>query len=517
MTIKATENNPKTVANTKKSSPVTVIICTLCLFMGYAVFFVAAWYRDTYGDLGFDSIIFTLTNGLNGVQDGLVMGCVKSGIIPAAVFGALTSFLIFQSPDHYIAVSFFGHKERHIYPFKKRIRPIIAGVTAAALTLVGAQSVSLISYIVYQLNPTRIFDSEYVDPLSVDILFPEQKRNLIYIYMESIETTFTSEENGGALEYDLIPELRCLAEENISFSNNDSFGGYTAVAGTNWTVGSMVAHTAGIPLKTPFGITDNTYGSDEFLPGAVTLFEILKENGYYQSLMVGSDARFANRDTYYKSHGVDKIYDYYTALEDEIIPEGYSVWWGMEDKYLYEYAKHELTEIASKDQPFAFTMLTVDTHHVDGYLCSECGDEYDEQYENVIACASRQLGEFISWLSNQDFYENTTVVIVGDHPTMDKGYINRNVGDRYDRHVYNCIINSAKQTDNTENRCFAPMDMFPTTLSALGCEIEGGRLGLGTDLFSDRPTLMEEMGVDEFMDEMTRSSDFYNKKFLFVQ
>ena len=31
-----------------------------------------------------------------------------------------------------------------------------------------------------------------------------------------------------------------------------------------------------------------------------------------------------------------------------------------EDKYLFEYAREELTEIAQKDQPFAFTMLTVD-------------------------------------------------------------------------------------------------------------------------------------------------------------
>ena len=186
----------------------------------------------------------------------------------------------------------------------------------------------------------------------------------------------------------------------------------------------------------------------------------------------------------------------------------------MEDKYLYEYARQELTEIASKERPFAFTMLTADTHHVDGYVCSECGDEYEEQYENVISCADRQLASFISWIQEQDFYENTTIVICGDHPTMDAGYISRNVDEDYDRHVYNCIINSAIEPENMKNREFTAFDMFPTTLAAMGCTIEGDRLGLGTNLFSELPTLIEEMGRKSFVEQMTRSSKYYNINFM---
>ena len=58
------------------------------------------------------------------------------------------------------------------------------------------------------------------------------------------------------------------------------------------------------------------------------------------------------------------------------------------------------------------------------------------------------------------------------------------------------------------------MDMFPTTLAAMGCSIEGERLGLGTNLFSDLPTLSEEMGVETLNRELSKRSDFYNNELI---
>ena len=66
---------------------------------------------------------------------------------------------------------------------------------------------------------------------------------------------------------------------------------------------------------------------------------------------------------------------------------------------------------------------------------------------------------------------------------------------------------------NAKGRVFSSLDMFPTTLSAIGAEIKGGRLGLGTDLFSDTKTLCEELGEEEYMTQLERSSDYYDKEF----
>ena len=96
---------------------------------------------------------------------------------------------------------------------------------------------------------------------------------------------------------------------------------------------------------------------------------------------------------------------------------------------------------------------------------------------------------------------------------MDRGYFNRNVDPGYERHVYNCFINAATTPFRTQNRQFCAMDMFPTTLAAMGCIIEGERLGLGTNLFSGRPTLMEEMGYAKLCTELSKKSEYYSENF----
>ena len=241
--------------------------------------------------------------------------------------------------------------------------------------------------------------------------------------------------------------------------------------------------------------------------------DILDEAGYYTSFLCGSDANFGGRKTYYTTHGTDEIFDIYTARKDGIVPPDYFEWWGMEDLNLFAYAKQELTEISQGDEPFAFSMLTVDTHHIGGYQCTYCRGEFEEPYEQSIACSSRQVLEFVNWLKAQPFWDNTTVVITGDHLSMDNGYFERTVAKGYDRMVYNCILNSPVTSDNTQNRDYCAVDLFPTTLAALGCTIEGDRLGLGTNLFSNRPTLAEKLGFDRFNAELGQASDYYVENF----
>ena len=82
------------------------------------------------------------------------------------------------------------------------------------------------------------------------------------------------------------------------------------------------------------------------------------------------------------------------------------------------------------------------------------------------------------------------------------------------RTIYNAFINSKVTSDNVNNRAFSVLDMFPTTLASLGVTIKGDRLGLGTNLFSETPTLMEELRVDVLNQELAKKSDYYNMYFL---
>lgn len=480
----------------------TAALCIL-IFVAFLCFFSAIWYVRVYGRIGFDSVLYTLTSSLGGVQSDLVLKYLTGGALPAAASTAGVCILLF-----------FRRKNRPL--LKRAIAVCTSIVLSLGLIVHAAINVELVDYLIAKAQDSMLFVTDYRDPDDVSVTFPEEKRNLIYIMLESMETTYLSEAEGGGVEKNLIPELSQLAAENVNFSHSSGIGGFQEVPGSGWTIGAMVAQTAGVPLKTPDNLADrfNGYGQDGiFLPGLTTLTDILHDNGYYQALMVGSDITFGGRDAYYKSHGIDEIYDIYTARADGIVPEDYYVWWGMEDMYLFEYAAETITELAAAEQPFAFTMLTVDTHHVGGYKCALCHNDHAEKYENVISCSSRQVYEFIEWIQSQDFYENTTIVITGDHRTMDNSYISRNVDADYTRRIYNCFINAEAKPVQAKNREFTTVDLFPTTLAALGCTIEGNRLGLGTNLFSNIPTLAETMGYDKFCSETGKDSQYYTSHF----
>lgn len=479
------------------------LIIMLLTAVGLVIYKLGYWVLDTWGMLSIDEIIFHLKVPLEGTN----MELVEDGVNTCAPIALLCVLLML--------VFVIGMK-------RKKIKSMLCITLVAVLCLSGGvQSVNAVytelevaDYIERQGEESTFIQDEYVDPRTVQITFPEQKRNLIYIFLESMETTYSSIEEGGAFEENYIPELTEIAKQNVSFSNTDKLGGALASSGATWTMGAMFAHTSGLPLKLSEDVDVNvTLGENSsFSSTAYNLEDVLGDNGYNQCLMIGSNATFGGRRAYFKSHGECEIWDYYTAIGEGKIPEGYYVWWGYEDYILFECAKEKLTQMSEEGEPFNLTLLTVDTHFEDGYVCKYCQNEFgDNQYANVMACSSRQIASFIEWVQQQPFYENTTIVLVGDHLTMDSDFC-ANLDD-YERTIYNAFINLPEGLDvsyeQTHYRDFTTMDMFPTTIAALGATIEGDRLGLGTNLFSDVQTLAERYGIVTLNQEMKNRSTFY--------
>lgn len=513
------------------------ILLILLVFVSSVLLFSALCYSRVFGKgVGFSAVIYTLTAGVGTAEGGLIWKYILGAVLPSLLVASVCAVLLFKGKD--LTVWIIGKikllikklskksDEAADHPEENERKTASSKLPAIILAVLIVLMIGMSCLFVYRAavimrfpeyikqigTKGTLYEENYVDPKSANITFPEKKRNLIYILCESMETSFFSKDHYGAFDTEVIPELYELAKNNINFSDNDSVGGWPYVKNTEWTIASIIAQTSGVPYLSDSARNYSNYKN--FLPGLTTIQSVLRENGYYQTMMVGSDGNFAGRNKYYLQHGADVFYDLKSAEDAKIIPEGYHVWWGMEDLHLFEFAKQELLEISKKDRPFAFSLLTVDTHHVNGYKCELCGDEFEEQYENVYACSSKQVTEFVKWIMEQDFYENTTIVVCGDHLSMDQQFFSRNVAPDYERHVFNCIINSLATTDNTKNRVFAPMDMFPTTLAAIGCKIEGERLGLGTNLFSDVPTLSEKFGKDEYNNELGKYSEYYNKNFI---
>ena len=368
----------------------------------------------------------------------------------------------------------------------------------------------------FEADLSDIFSKGYTDPREVYITDVDgNAKNLICIYLESMETTYGSSMQKDGTNY--IPNLTSLAETHTSFSNNEGLGGFVSLQGSGWTMGALLATTSGIPflLAETGENSNNSLGRDgTFLDGVVTLGDILEYKGYNQEFLCGSKASFGGRKTYFEVHGNYEIFDLQSARDQGYVAPDYdNGFWGIEDEILYEIAKDELKKLADGNAPFNFTMLTVDTHHVGGYICNICGDEYTTKLGNVVACADRQLADFVEWCMEQDFYEDSVIVIMGDHPRMDSQLV-KGV-DFFDRTMYNCFINAAIEPEgDTKNRVFSSFDMFPSVLSAMGFEIKGDRLGLGTNIFSETPTICEIYGLEAIEEAVSLPSDYYREKFM---
>ncbi|MGN1310745.1 MAG: LTA synthase family protein [Clostridia bacterium] len=486
-----------------------VIIALIILILSVVIIVASSYYKINYAEQTFDTIIYHLARGPEKANTEVVGKALKVCIIPIILLVIIMAIPL-TSFKKKIKI-----KKFQIYPNEKILNNKIKyAVIILSLSVIFALGqIGLYSYIINQFQRSKIFEEEYVASENVKISFPKEKRNLIYIFLESMETTVASTENGGGWKYSIIPELEELAIENINFSNTEKLGGARPVPCTGWTVAGMVAQTSGIPLK--MDISANSYkGYSSFLPGVYSLGDILKKEGYNLELMVGSDAEFGGRKDYFTVHGNYEIFDLNTAIKEGKMTDEDEVWWGYDDDDLFKWAKDEILELAAEDKPFNFVMLTADTHFMDGYLSENVGDEFETQYENIFAYSSKSVYEFVEWMKKQDFYDNTTIVIVGDHIGMQTEFYEEHLEKGYTRTVYNTFINSAIPAANSKNRQFSTLDIFPTVLASIGAEIEGERLGLGTNLFSGEPTLIEKYGYEFVNDELSKRSNYYNKYLL---
>jgi len=483
----------------KKESRKRQLTALAILLGANFLFFLTVWLAGKYDQVYVDQLIFQLKSSSEGI-DGKLM---NSATIRVGLFGVVMTM---------IEVIFF-HFASRLRMFKNRALTFSLAILLFSTLLFDAK-LNVLAYFDTAVEESDFIEDHYVNPREVSLKFPAQKRNLIYIFLESMENTFADTTAGEPITADYIPHLTALADQNINFSNTAGLGGAYSYLGTTWTAAAMATQTCGVPVKMELTADEDAYGAgDDFLPGITSIGEILANEGYKQCLLVGSDADFHGRKEYFLRHGNYEIVDTDSLKASGRLAPDYYEWWGFEDQKLFAYAKEELTRLSSSGQPFNFTMLTADTHFPDGYECPLCPDLYEEQYANVLTCSSQQVYDFILWIKQQPFYENTTIVISGDHLTMDAHFL-EDVDIDYTRTIYNCIINSAAVPLQEKERLFGTFDMFPTTLAAMGVEIPGDRLGLGTNLFSAKLTLTETFGYEKLDEEIQKNSDFYNTKIL---
>ena len=482
----------------------------LGIFLALLVKYLVAWVKVTCGDVAFSTILLQLTSPIKGTDSGIINSIIQTAVLPPAILTitCVLGYLFFARELYTLRI----FPEKKIPRWSKIIIEFCVAIVLLHTIHMQGREIGMWEYIRNSREVSTFYEDYYVDPAKTTVTVPEKKQNLIYIFMESMESSYADKANGGTMNVNYIPNLTKLAHENVQFSDkaDKKMGGPVCLEGTAYTAGGLVAQTSAINLK----VKNAGTVSDTFLPNLTAIGDFLDKEGYQQVFLCGSDGDFAGRDAYFKTHKNYRIEDYNAAIKEGDIQKDYKVYWGHEDKILYERAKKQLKQLSSDNKPFNLTMLTVDTHFPTGFICSLCDNKYDTTYGNAVACADRQVYNFVNWIKQQDFYKDTTIVIAGDHTSMvDTGSeFWKPLSGSYIRTVYNTIINPqcAYKEKVTQNRRFTTMDMFPTTMAALGMKIDGDRLGLGTNLFSGKETLREKMGGNYINKELKKNDKEYN-------
>ena len=491
---------------------VRVFFVALMYIVGIILIAFTLYFVSTFGNISPEQALYNLQSPMDGIAENqitmLVFGPVINIIVPIILF---VWFML-------INVGYKTKGGKRVISHKINMR---FATVFSLLVLCGGGFYFYTQLKIDQLYKQLFYSGtfygdNYIDPRNLSINPNGTKRNVIHIFLESMENTYLSKDLGGACEENLMPQLTKIAEqEGVVFSNTDYyFGGPQQTFGSGWSAAGMVNTQSGVPLKVAGD--PNAYGKEgKYLPGLYNMGDILHAQGYNQSVMFGADADYAGLSAYYKSHGDFNILDEKWAKEEGLIPQDYRVMWGFEDEKLWPWAVEEINRLASEDQPFNFVMETGDTHFPNGYNGPNTPQLFDQPYANPIHFSDDITAQFIRWCQQQPWYENTTIIVNGDHLSMDTEFF-KTIDPNYNRTFFNMIINPAVApvAGSTNNRQWAPLDYFPTILSAMGYDYGGNRAGLGTNLFSGEPTLMEQMGFQRFDDGLRAYSKFYENVFL---
>ncbi len=484
------------------------------LFVGGFGFFISRWFIDFFGNLAPDQFIFTLIGGGGGDATADTNAQVANYIIAPILFVAFWGAQIGRLYVSYYKRSKSEAQENEPkVTLPSRLFRLSAFVLALVLMVSGwayaFHKLPLKDVIESQFNPSTFIEENYVDPFTV-VKFPEKKRNFIHILMESVENSFYSKDLGGYDENNLMPDLAKLNAESVHFSHTDhDFGGPHQTYGASHSIAGMLNMNAGMSMKS--AIFTNAH-QQTLYPDFVTLGDLFAAHGYNNEIMLGANAAWGSLGDWYVDHGNFKVFDHTYAKKEGYLPKNYREWWGYEDDKLYEFAKEELTRLSKEGKPFYFILENADTHFPNGYVSKNMKNKpFAKQYANVIHYSQGEVVRFVEWIKQQDFYDNTTILITGDHRSMDKEFF-KGWDPNYERTIVNMYVNSVipASKDRMYSRNFAPFDLFPTSLAALGVTIEGERAGLGTNLFSNEQTLVEKIGLDKLNDELARPSSFYS-------
>ncbi|WP_240422289.1 LTA synthase family protein [Listeria costaricensis] len=342
------------------------------------------------------------------------------------------------------------------------------------------------------ITPANIRDIKGVKTKKHPKYFGDAKgKNLIVIQLESFQRNLTGLEiNGQAV----TPTLDKLENETLY---SDDF--FQTVSKSNTADAEWSVYTSTFPSG--YYTNTQTY-SDRVIP---SLPRLLGENDYETATFHTNDASFYNRDEFYPAVGFDKFYDAsFFGDEDKI---GFSA----SDEVLYDKTFSVLKDHYDKDEKFYAQLISVSSHmpfeipesKQSLTLPSDLEDTELGNYFQAIHYADQQLGNFIEKLKKSGIWDDSVVVIYGDHhiidttelPANQTKYVNHDSelkaqpADDY-RIPFFIHYPGMEDTGKIDN-IGGEIDVMPTVLNLLGIKADD-QIMFGEDILNTKTNFVPE-------------------------
>ena len=362
---------------------------------------------------------------------------------------------------------------------------------------------------IFDFRETDYYARNFV-PVNVDELSNNQRRNIIIIFGESLEKQYLT-----------------LNENHQIFTIDDGdaikFADFTEGYSQRWTQGALFSAFTGVHIhylsdffryklydkfkyregKDRILMISNYAGMDfDFnTPNITYLGDITKAFGYQNLFVQGGSLAFSGTDKFLFEHGfsADNVYDLNTFKNSEEAIKG-KYWWGVSDKTIFGFFKNKLNEL-DKNKPFFAVLFTLDLHRG--------SNPFFRNEDELKRATIHNLNNFVHWFKMQDFYDNTTLIVLADHKRMGKD-VQAGGG------LYNAFFNLPPDLKRNIdiNRRFNQIDVFPTVLEIAGFTLPHRKAGVGVSLFSKKTTLAENLQYSEQEDVFAKIDRFYQKIWL---
>ena len=311
----------------------------------------------------------------------------------------------------------------------------------------------------------------------------EKGKNVIVIQMESFQSFLIGLKVNGV---EVTPTMNRLAAGDFYYNHFYTMVGQGTTSDAEFTVNTSLY----VPEHEP--ATQNDV--NKVLP---SLPKLMQQNGYTTATFHTNDVEFWNRKELYQALGWEKYFDHsYFGDEDHIA-------FGASDEVLYKKTAEQLIRMQDAGQPFYAQVISMSSHHpyniprekVTLDIPKKLNDTLAGRYLEAQNYADRALGGFIEQLKSSGLWDNSVVILYGDHQGLpvyalskaEKSSLEEMLGHPYDyKDMFNIplILHAPGITyPAVQPKTGGQIDLLPTIANLTGAPIDN-QIHFGTDLLN---------------------------------